>query len=40
MGNLDHVFIKFEKRKDRVRISMQTPLENPLITPETFNQQF
>lgn len=40
MGNLGHVFMEFEKRRDQFRISMQTPVENPFMTIESFNRQF
>mgnify|MGYP001397524120 CR=1 FL=1 len=28
------------ERRDQFRISMQTPVENPLLTIESFNKQF
>jgi hypothetical protein len=39
-GNLEYVFIEFGKQKSQFRISMQTPVEKPLMTIESFNRQF
>ena len=37
---VDLSFHKGGKRKSQFRISMQTPVENPLMTIESFNRQF
>ena len=37
---LDNVSLELGKQKDQFRISMQTPVENPLMTIESFNKQF
>ena len=38
--NMILVFLEFGKQRDHFRISIQTPLENPLMTIESFNKQF
>jgi hypothetical protein len=38
--NMEQVFIEPGKQRDQFRISMQTPVENPLMTIESFNRQF
>jgi hypothetical protein len=38
--NVEQVFMEFGKQKSQFRISMQTPVENPLMTLESFNRQF
>lgn len=35
---LDNVSLELGKQKDQFRISMQTPVENPLMTMENFNR--
>ena len=37
---LDNVSLELGKQRDQFRISMQTPVENPLMTIESFNRQF
>ncbi len=32
--------MEFGKKKSQFRISMQTPVENPIMTIESFNRQF
>ena len=39
-GNLEHVFTELGHQKSQFRISMQTPVENPLMTIESFTRQF
>ena len=39
-GNLEYVFMEFGQQKNQFRISMQTPVDNPLMTIESFNRQF
>ncbi len=38
--NMGLVFMEFGKQRDQFRISMQTPVDNPLMTIESFNKQF
>jgi len=38
--NLEHVLMEFGQQKSQFRIYMQTPVENPLATIESFNRQF
>jgi hypothetical protein len=33
-------FYRSKERREQFRISMQTPVENPLMTIESFNRQF
>jgi hypothetical protein len=40
MRNLGQAFLESEKRRVQFRISMQTPVDNPLMTIESFNRQF
>jgi hypothetical protein len=37
---LERVSFELGQRKSQFRISMQTPVENPLMTIESFNKQF
>ena len=37
---LERVSFELGQQKSRFRISMQTPVENPLMTIESFNRQF
>ena len=37
---LERVSFELGQQKDQFRISMQTPVENPLMTIESFNKQF
>jgi hypothetical protein len=37
---LDNVSMELGKQRDQFRISMQTPVENPLMTIESLNRQF
>jgi hypothetical protein len=37
---LERVSFELGQQKSQLRISMQTPVENPLMTIESFNRQF
>jgi hypothetical protein len=37
---LERVSFELGQQKNQFRISMQTPVENPLMTIESFNRQF